>query len=573
MNATPWAERPRLARRYGLLGVTSIFVGAAALWGLSPTRELGPPLLDSLRASGSYAVQVAEYLAAGGPADRIPPAAAWPLLQVLVPVLALVAALICLGVAWTLWRRSDAYGDARYAKPSDLRRMKLGAKGVGPVLGRFKGKLILAPAPRHCLVIAPTRRGKTTSFVVPSILRSKGTLVVIDPKGELEALTRRVRERKGNCCTIDWANPDSPAQWSPTALAALPSGLVELERHVHRIAAMFFPKHAGDVNAHFTDSARRHCAALLLFECLEARGTGEDPHLGNIVARITSHLVAGSNDEDSDPFAELLLETAAIAREKGYPDLVSDTLSIWARMHCKERSSHLSTLVTGLQLMTTASVRGSTRKASFAWADLRRQPSTIYLRFPQQDAAAFGPLTALFLDCLFAWALDNPAGQADQPIHILGDEFASLPRIPLLGDFLAKGAGQGATISIVVQDLAQLTSVYGQDGASTIKTNCSYVVAFGQNNLKTQEELSNLVGKTTRMRLTHGNKLTWSPTMTDPSVQSRNAEGVALILPQEWGELPDGGHVLLVDGHLTRPVLMDSPAWFKDRRMRRELQP
>ncbi|MFC3230373.1 type IV secretory system conjugative DNA transfer family protein [Marinibaculum pumilum] len=571
MTATPWSETEGRARRFALIGVAAICCAAIAAWALAGGTISVRGLADQFAANVLYALHVGRYAAAGGDLAAIPSAGLRPLLQVAIVALAVAAALVSLVLAWMHWSRPKGYGESRWAVPGDLKRMGLIRRNTGPVLGRYRGRLVQAVESRHALVLAPTRRGKTTSYVIPSILRASGTLVVIDPKGELERMTYKARAAKGDCYVIGWGDPDSPDQWSPTALRVLPKGLHELERHAFRIAAQFFPTGKGGENNYFQESARRNCAALVLYECLEGRARGQDPHLGDIVGRVSQLVEKTTGEGQGDPLGDGLRAIAGEARNKGYPDLIPEALNVLAATAFKERSSHVNTLVTGLQLMRTSAVRQSTSKASFSWEKLRSEPCTVYLRYPQQDAAAFGPLTALFLETLFAWALDHPAERGEQPIHVLADEFASLPRIPLIQDLLAKGAGQRISISLILQDLSQLTAVYGSDIATSMRTNCSYVVAFAQNNVRTQEELSNLVGKTTRMRASYGNKPIWTPSTMDSSVQSRQAEGRPLILPQEWGELPEERQVLLVDGHMTRPVLMDSPRWFRDRGMRREV--
>lgn len=572
MSATPWDEGERQAWRFAAMGAGAAGIGALGAWLLAPAGGAGGAVFDTLYANTAYALRVGRYLASGGDPELIPLAAARPLLQVGIAGLAALAAVILLGVSWVLWTKPRGYGDSRWAHRGDLRRMGLLRGNTGPVLGRFHGRLLQAQESRHCLVLAPTRRGKTTSYVIPSILRCAGSLVVLDPKGELERMTLEARSAKGDCFVVGWGDPDSPDQWSPTALKVLPQGIAELERHAFRVATQFFPRGSGGENAYFSETARRNCAALVLYECLEGRAQGKEPHIGDIVGRIAALVAREPGEGEQDPAGAGLREIAEDARDKGYPDLIAEAMTVLAATAYKERSSHINTLVTGLQLMRSEAVRASTSTASFAWEQLRREPCTVYLRFPQQDAAAFGPLTAIFLESLFAWALDHPAGKREQPIHILGDEFASLPKIPLMEDLLAKGAGQRIAISIILQDLAQLATVYGRERASTIKTNCSYVVAFSQNNLQTQEELSRLVGNTTEIRTSHSNKFTWLPVGTDPSVQSRKAEARPLILPQEWGGLPEEKQIVLVDGHMTRPALLDSPRWYRDRRMRRLVQ-
>lgn len=86
---------------------------------------------------------------------------------------------------------NDKYGDARFATKADIKEMKLlnPKNSNGFILERIKGKRIESPVCRHSIVVAPTRSGKTAGFVIPNILNYQGSMIVIDPKGELYDMT------------------------------------------------------------------------------------------------------------------------------------------------------------------------------------------------------------------------------------------------------------------------------------------------------------------------------------------------------------------------------------------------
>lgn len=50
---------------------------------------------------------------------------------------------------------------------------------------------------RHLLTIASSRTGKGVSLLVPNLLLYDGSVIVIDPKGELARVTARARREKG----------------------------------------------------------------------------------------------------------------------------------------------------------------------------------------------------------------------------------------------------------------------------------------------------------------------------------------------------------------------------------------
>jgi type IV secretion system protein VirD4 len=300
-----------------------------------------------------------------------------------------------------------------------------------------------------------------------------------------------------------------------------------------------------------------------MFEVCEADREGRTPRL-DLVATALMKFASIKQEEDSDPFGDMLRQIAKQAMMHGYPARISDELLFFSNLHFKERSSHINTLVTGMQLFRIKAVAAVTQRSDFSLAQLRQRPTAIYIKFGQADAKAFGPLTAIFLESLFAWALDTPAGKKDQSVLVVGEEWASLPVIPLVFDALAKGNGMGLHLMIVLQELAQFKEKYKQEGVDQLITNCTYLLAFTQANPYTAKTLTGLVGKTTRTKRTHSKQV-------DKFFGSTNVsqEGVPLIREEQWGEIPFGRLVVLAQQHYTRPILCKAAFWDKDRHMSR----
>jgi type IV secretory pathway TraG/TraD family ATPase VirD4 len=103
-----------------------------------------------------------------------------------------------------------------------------------PVLGRryWKG---LAFGPRvtldigsSLLVVGPTQAGKTSSIVVPALLRWSDALVVTSVKNDVIAMTRRWRESVGDVQILE-PGRDGGLTWDTL------EGVTTL-RHAHRVA-------------------------------------------------------------------------------------------------------------------------------------------------------------------------------------------------------------------------------------------------------------------------------------------------------------------------------------------------
>lgn len=477
------------------------------------------------------------------------------------------------------------YGEARFATGSDIKKMGLldeeNASGI--IVGKSGQRLLSPNCLRHGIALAPTRSGKTAGFVIPSALTFKGSLVIVDPKGELEKLLAKPLKKAGKTVyTIDWSDEYSKDSWNPLSLKVFPSVFTsfgEAERQAERIAAMLVGQ-KGQTEDHWEANAKKHIAALILFAVfLGEKSIAEfdpsnptsvedweeyhEPHLSRVFHFIAKDVnvsaLLSPNFQGLKTVKENLRDLLKFAAECEAPTRILNDLGSWYNAPDNEAGSHMTTFLSKTQLWRSASVAGATRECSFEWQDLRDSPCAVFIKFPQRDAQSLGVLTALFFETFFGWALDIPRKPLECPIAILADEFGSLPKINLMTDFLSKGAGMGAVIWIIVQDFAQIKSTYGDKGFDTIKTNCSYLLVYAQNNFNTQKELSQMTGKMTQQRTGE------SQNSRGEKSYSFNKDGADLIAVSDWGTIPFGRHILLCQGFMTRPVYCETPLYFKEK--------
>ena len=565
---TPWSE--------GRNTVNSFLVvmgGGAVLWAVACLLLIpgGGGLsgwLAGSKQSLAYAGAWGRFMADGGSLSVMFKQAEWaPLVMAAACVVGGLSFAIGATVVIAAKGRPSLYGQARWARSADIGRMALRGQ-LGPILGKAFGKYLVAEKPRHTLVAASTRSGKSAGIVIPTLLSYQGSMLVTDPKGELASLTGRALRKLGPVRVIRFSDPDSPDAWNPMDAALLPEDAISLERHCERIAAAFNPfQDTAGTEAHFQKTAYRNCASLLLFLALEARRNDRECHprqIFELLADFQLRTLGRADDTDTDGLALALARVAATAEAHGYPERISQDMTVFAETPSRERGSHLSTLLTNLQLWRSAAVQGATRACTFSWDDLRRQRQTVFIQYPASDAEAYGPLTALFFDQFFAWAVDTAPEEKEWPIQVIADEFASLPRMAMLDGFLEKGAGMGRTIMFVVQDLAGLWKRYKKDAADALLTNVDFFVIFAQNNLETQRWLTGQVGQKSIWKATKNAKM-----FSDKGGGSKSETGVDLVPASAWGDIPFGKHVVLVKGHKTRPVMAKTPLWFEDRRFKR----
>lgn len=567
---TPWSETRQLQQRVLLCGIVLCVlcaVYAGAMWD-------GKVFVACLRYARAVVVK-ADF------AD-----VDWRMFGIGASGFLLLAALTLWAAYACFIAKESAYGEARFATASDLKRMGLTDRknASGVIVGKVGRKLLSPTCLRHGIALAPTRSGKTAGFVIPTALSFKGSLIIADPKGELETLLAEPLKKEGKTVyALDWSDEMAKDAWNPLSLKVFPSVLSSFgkaERQAERIAAMLVGQ-KGQSEDHWEANAKKHIAALILLavylaEIAEQRldpnnpatvadyETYREPHLSRVFGFVAKDVdvqtLLSKGAEAVNSAKDNLRDLLRFAAEVGAPQRILTDLASWANAPDNEAGSHTTTFLSKLQIWRSRAVKGATRECSFEWQDLRETPSVVFIKFPQQDAQSLGVLTALFFETFFGWALDVPKKPDECPIAILADEFASLPKINLMTDFLSKGAGMGAVVWLIVQDFAQIKATYGDKAFETIKTNCSYLLVYAQNNYATQKELAEMVGKATRKR-----KSVSKSGKGGVSV-SENDEGLDLIPVADWGAIPFGRHVLLCQNFLTRPVWCKTPLYFKEKR-------
>src|SRR5471030_2636403 len=82
-------------------------------------------------------------------------------------------------------------------------------KDEGPYLGRMlNGKRVVpgrvhVPGPKHLCSFGPPGTGKSSALVIPNVAHLPRSMIIIDPKGEIAAITARKRARMGRVLMLN----------------------------------------------------------------------------------------------------------------------------------------------------------------------------------------------------------------------------------------------------------------------------------------------------------------------------------------------------------------------------------
>ncbi|MEX1828579.1 type IV secretory system conjugative DNA transfer family protein [Luteibacter sp. CQ10] len=466
-----------------------------------------------------------------------------------VPGLALV------GLLMGLHRRGkprSTHGDARFAKPSDLRKAGLFASSPqGIVIGKMGRRLIRMPGQQFVILAAPTRSGKGVGVVIPNLLTYDDSTVVLDIKQENFELTSGWRASQGQEIYLfnPFAEDRRTHRWNPLSYVSNDPDFRISD--LQAIAAMLWPDGSGDQKFWVSQSRNAFMAfALYLFE----RG-GETPTLGQI------YRLSSGNGGDLKPY---LLELA----EEGY--LSSHAKTAFANLTSQAEetfNSILGSFKEPLNAFINPVLDAATSGNDFDLRDVRKKKMTIYIGILPNKLAESRVLVNLFFSQLINVNTKEMPGTNPELKHqclLLMDEFTSIGRVDIIATAVSYMAGYNLRLLPIIQSMAQLDATYGRDEARTLMTNHALQIIYAPREQQDANDYSEMLGYTTLRResVTRGRDIS----------RTESEERRALMLPQELKAMGADDEVFLYEG-LPHPVRCRKIRYYKDGFFTRRLRP
>lgn len=477
------------------------------------------------------------------------------------------------------------HGNARFARLTEVLRAGLLTRGpFGIVIGRAHGRLLRLDGARHVLLAAPTRSGKTAGVAIPALLTYEGSAVALDIKGELHAVTSGWRARCGQRVFVwaPYADDRRGHRFNPLQCVATDPGVRASQ--IQSIAASLYPE---DVDK---DPFWVHQARNAFFGCASFLYERWDADIRALRQRgVPMSDWPDPNDSDGFPSLARVLRLCAgegVALKEhllalaGMPFVSIDTrasLVSVAGQADATRASIIGSMQEPLLQFLNPILAQATDACDFALANLRRQPTTIYVVVPPNKLAEARKLLNVFFSLVVGENTrrsprDDPS--LSVPCLLLMDEFTSMGRVDVLASSIAHIAGYGLRSLPIVQSQSQLDAVYGPELARTFRTNHGVTVAFTPREQEDAGEYSRMLGDTTvRVRHRSASRSRGQVRSTGRSVSwSESDERRPLMLPQEVKALGARREIVFVEG-LAHPILARKIRYYRERYFRRRLLP
>ncbi|MGE3449206.1 MAG: type IV secretory system conjugative DNA transfer family protein [Microbacteriaceae bacterium] len=437
----------------------------------------------------------------------------------------------------TLGRRPGQLRGSRpraWARARDLTELAVRHQEPGRfTLGRL-GRTLLASDPEsHVALIAPTRSGKTTRYVIPWLLEHNGPAVVTSTRTDVVAATRSWRARKGNVIVWDPFGADS-VHWTP---------LTGCEDWAFALAQAQWLADAAEEGD--SDIARfwRGEAARLLAPLLHAGAHAQTP-----IAHVLSWIDT-QNIEEPGNVLTTNRSTAALRQLEGI-----------ARLDPRNRGTIFMSAAALLAAYRHPAVQ-ATATDGLTPTDLLDEPNTLYIVASARQQRLLAPLVVAILSSILHAAAEraNAAGPLKPTLRVLLDETANIAPIRDLPAHLSQAAGHGVRIATIWQTLAQAHHRYSH-AADEILANSTTKLYLGPiTDDTTRRNISNLLGEqptdvisiqADSQRRSHTTNRVWRPKGA-PATLQQLADDEALMIA---GRLP--------------PAVIRTEPWWSSTKMR-----
>jgi type IV secretion system protein VirD4 len=396
--------------------------------------------------------------------------------------------------------------DGGWADARDAKRAGLLGRPRGMVLGLWRGFLSAHPitynGQGHALIVGATRTGKGRGVVVPTLLTWEGSIVALDPKGELADGDARL----GFPGTAGYRSHISHIlRFAPTrADSAKFNPLLEVRRgdnevrDVQNIVDILTAPARETNEAPFWQTAASSLLVGVILDVLHTAPEGRK-NFAEVRARLsrmedTAEAMRGGW-QSRDGRMTTLVTPHPIAQEAA---------NSYLAMEERTQSNVRATAESYLTLFADALVADNTATSTFRIADLvgLDHPVTLYLQPPPSDMDRLMPLMRLIIGQIVRALTEDKVADSLGRLRrhrtlLLLDEFPLLGALPGFERAMGLMAGYDIQAMLVCQSINSIRGVYGRD--NVIVDNCDVITSFGVNDPATAEVICKLGGDVIEM--------------------------------------------------------------------------
>ena len=401
----------------------------------------------------------------------------------------------------------------------------------------------------NILIIGGSGAGKTRFFVKPNVMKAAGngaefSMILTDPKGELALSTGRMLEEECGYKVriLDLIHPYQSHCYNPFVYLRDDN---DVQRLVTNLFKATTPPGSTTQDPFWDNAAQMLLMALVFYLKYEA------PEDEQNFAMVMEMLRAGEVDEDDSKMPSAL-DTLFFDLRKTDPDHIA--LKYYDAYHSgsgKTLKSIQITLASRLDKFNLDSIASLTITDELDLWRIGEEKTALFAIIPDNDTSFNFLVSILYTQLfqqLFEVADKKYGGSLPVPVQFIFDEFANISLPTDFDKILSVMRSRGVSVSIILQNLAQLKALFEKQWESIVG-NCDEFVYLGGNEKETHKYVSELLGKETIDTNTYG-KSTGRNGNYSTNYQNTGRE---LMTPDEVRMLDNRYALLFIRGE--RPVM------------------
>ncbi|MCM1164820.1 MAG: type IV secretory system conjugative DNA transfer family protein [Lachnospiraceae bacterium] len=330
------------------------------------------------------------------------------------------------------------------------------------------------------LIIGSSGAGKTGGYVIPNLQNISGSMVVSDTKGQLARMfTDELKEKGYDVVTLDFVNPErSSCGYNPLAFIERGENGGYSEKDVLTLANNLVPLMT--YNDPFWDMSAQSYVVFLIAFCLDAL----PPEEQNMMSVCEAHrrFIQPNGDLSFIRWAEDNPDTFAAKRFRQLTGIRTVERTWSCIIEFANRALEMFDFKEGEMIFGELE--------SFDIASLGKRKTVLFLNVSDTDGT-FDKIINIFysqaLQTLCSVADDNPGGKLEIPVRIIMDDFAASAKLNEFDRIISVIRSREVSVSIILQSMTQLESMYNHSEATTIINNCDHIIYLGSQDYETAQ--------------------------------------------------------------------------------------
>ncbi|MEX6633422.1 type IV secretory system conjugative DNA transfer family protein [Hyphococcus lacteus] len=332
---------------------------------------------------------------------------------------------------------------------------------------------------RHVTMIAGSRAGKGRDFILPNLAHWQGSVIAYDPSGELVRETAEYREkvlgqkiivldpfgvseRQSDC----W-NPMAEIDFDDDPLAVDKCYLLAESLH-----------HEQSPDPFWMHAPRKMLASVIGY--VGTRSIKENCHLSMVRDLLMT----------SEPKALWL----AMSQNDALGGVLKRFGEANEHRHLEELNSTMELARTAMKWLDSPVMTHFASSSTFSMRELKEGKVTLYIVMPAGMGQSYTAWMRALFNAAFDVMQDTSIPKPSRDVLFLMDEFPLLGTMERIKRAAGEAAKFGVKLFICAQDVTQLKEHYGQSWETFI-ANAGLLIMFANNDLETQNYLSNRLGK------------------------------------------------------------------------------